>query len=531
MSWTSDTATDFADLLVRLDAFLVDHGHSLPPIYTGTGTGRVSQVLGTATTVQETITVQFTTSTAYAVTGSVAGAMGAGTVGTAFVHSRLSFLVSAGDTAWVAGDTISWIMTPPLTRCRLRGAAAWIAGSGFDVIRVTDGDTASYVSIAANLLPQQAGMKLLKAEEIRSVRLRLYNSASYGPSAYSVEYSDTGADGSWTAAASFTAQTWSSAYEIRTHDIPACGTHLYWRLNLTAANNGYCQLSELTFYTGTAASNPLPWYGDAIWCAPGNGAQDQIYIGAGLQWNSVGAYWCWRLGGMIGYVEANAFTAQPGFFGASWMTLWNSPIPYWFIADGKSVKVVAKISTQYEQCYLGFLDCYMAPGNYPYPLVVGGSMAFQYRGIPALTSSAYRYSDTSENHRAWWTPGGDGNYGHTNYDYGHLLQRKVDASVIAYQGINGNSNTPFIWPYGHRAGSSDVNFQDVRLNLDGSVPLFPIVFHDPTPNCYGEPDGVMAIHGNNQSVENIITNKRIDWLVVQNVMRVGANDYAAYRLS
>ncbi|HWQ10235.1 MAG TPA: hypothetical protein VN436_14035, partial [Holophaga sp.] len=348
MSWTSDTASDFTDLLVRLDSFLVDHGHSLPPAYTGTGTGRVSQVLGTTTTVQETITVQFTDATNYSVSGSVTGSMGTGTIGTAFTHARLGFLVSSGDTAWAAGDTISWVMTPPWARCRLRGGAAHLASTNFDITKVVDGSTGTYTNPLATDLPQWGGIKLIAALEVRSIRLTIHATPGNGPRDYAVEYSDDPGSG-WTVASSWTAQTWSTAYQTRVHDVTACGVHRYWRLRITAANGTNVDLSELTFYTATGGQtlDALNWYGDGIWRAPGNAGVDQIYVGARLIWNEVGACWTWKLGGFAGYVAGNSFEAQPGGYSRAWLSLWNASIPYWFQADGKAVKIVAKVTSQY----------------------------------------------------------------------------------------------------------------------------------------------------------------------------------------
>ena len=56
MSIEIDTASSSADLLTRLNAFLVK-GHTLTPHYTGTGTGLLAGAIGTAVSVQETITI------------------------------------------------------------------------------------------------------------------------------------------------------------------------------------------------------------------------------------------------------------------------------------------------------------------------------------------------------------------------------------------------------------------------------------------------------------------------------------------
>ncbi len=112
MSFEIGTATDVADLMARLNSFLLK-GHALEPAYSGAGTGRITNLIGTASSVLETITVTLTSSTTFDVSGSVSGALGTGTVGTPFTSAVVNFTITAGGTAWQAGDTIVLTMTPP----------------------------------------------------------------------------------------------------------------------------------------------------------------------------------------------------------------------------------------------------------------------------------------------------------------------------------------------------------------------------------------------------------------------------------
>ena len=125
MSWEQGTATSYTDLLDKLNTFLLK-GHSLPPAYAGTGTGTVGGIIGSGTSVQETITVTFTSATAFGVVGSVTGSMGTGTVGTLFTHARASFTITAGGTAFVNADTISFVMTPPWIAKRSSAGSEYI---------------------------------------------------------------------------------------------------------------------------------------------------------------------------------------------------------------------------------------------------------------------------------------------------------------------------------------------------------------------------------------------------------------------
>jgi hypothetical protein len=75
--------------------------------YSGTGNGKLTEVKGGADSVAENITVTFSSATAFAVSGSVTGSMGSGTVGTRFTCPQISFLVFAAATAFVNTDVFT----------------------------------------------------------------------------------------------------------------------------------------------------------------------------------------------------------------------------------------------------------------------------------------------------------------------------------------------------------------------------------------------------------------------------------------
>jgi hypothetical protein len=71
-----------------------------------TGNGHCTEVAGGPDCVAETYTITFTSATAFGVTGSVSGALAAGVVGTQYSKPTIGFLITAGSTAWINGDTI-----------------------------------------------------------------------------------------------------------------------------------------------------------------------------------------------------------------------------------------------------------------------------------------------------------------------------------------------------------------------------------------------------------------------------------------
>lgn len=390
MSVLIGTATDYADLLNQLDTFLTGTGMALTPSFVGTGNGTIAALGGSASVV-ETITVTFTSATAFGVVGSVSGSLGTGVVGTLFTSTKANLTITAGTTPFVATDAFTFAVAPKWTSLR-----------------------------------RTTGVEM-------------------------------------------------------------------------------------------------------IWQAPGNGGLDQIIVGAQIFSNVTADYYNWRLGGFTAFNSSLAFNAQAGYVGgigqanpSPVLPLWNSTIPFWFIANGRRVIVIAKVSTIYASCYLGLLTSYMAPGSFSYPLVVGGSMAFA--NEPGATSSSWRWSYTGAEMKSFAMDV----VGTLSQDYTSVLRLRLVAGIWrGFSSTNGNSAVGAIWPYGF----VNPGQWDWRQDLDGGYSLLPIVLTDPTPNVFGELEGVKAVTGFSNSAENTVTVAGIPHLVVQNVFRNTKADFFAVRLS
>jgi len=274
---------------------------------------------------------------------------------------------------------------------------------------------------------------------------------------------------------------------------------------------------------------PLRWTADAvsqelILKAPGLAGTDEIYCAIRSYESSTSGYYLWDGNGYIGFNAANTFTAQPGAI-AGWlpmMSLWNAAIPYWFVASGRRVVVVAKISTVYQAMYLGFIRPWATPGQYPYPLLVGGAMTGQ-RGR--------NYSVTSPNHRHFTDPGEDTQ---NNANTACMLRGPSGAWLPFQNSYTSSAEVRYdgprpLWPTNYGALSN------LREAPNGRYVLMPIVLtqynavadHD----LFGELDGCYWVSGFNNAAENIVTVGGIDHLVVQNVYRTSVRDYWALRLA
>jgi hypothetical protein len=303
-------------------------------------------------------------------------------------------------------------------------------------------------------------------------------------------------------------------------------------LTITAGGTAFVATDAFTF-----AVTP-PWTSlrrvsasEMIWQAPGNGGLDQIIVGAKTFFSVGGDYYNWRLGGFSAYNSGSPFNQQPSFPGGASqahsspvLNLWNSTIPYWFIANGRRVIVIAKVSTVYACCYLGFLNSYMAPGAFPYPLVVGGSMCWTSNSEPAAGDTRWRWSYSGAEMRNFAIPH-DGVL--SSPTDSQLLLRLASGSWQGFCSSSGDQTFGQVWPYAY----VDRSAWDWRPDLDGGYSLLPIVLADVTPNVYGELDGVYALTGFSQGAENTVTINGVKNLVVQNVFQNTKSQFFAVRLT
>lgn len=530
MAYETGTCTDHLDFMQKLNTFLLK-GHPLPPTYTGTGTGLLTGAIGTASSVQEVITITFTSSTAFNVAGSVSGALGSGTVGTLFTHAKVSFTVTAGGTAWAASDTIVFTMTPPWTRLRWSGGQA-LYNSGFSTpANVYDGSSSTVATVVAGSLPASIGIQLMNAEEVRSFTVQgAVSTVNNSPNAFVLEWSDDGT--AWTAAQTYTGQTAWTGSQVRSFDVSSApGTHKWWRLRFTANNGGTTlDVAEVNFYTATGvpATALIPWSMEAIYSAPGNGSDITNYVGFKLWADAGGDYWNWRLGAFTGYTAGTAFASLPGAMTRPMLTLWNGSTTYWFNATGRRVVVVAKVSTVYVSAYLGLMLPYASATAYPYPQVCGGNLC--YNSEPAVGNAGWRWSTTNGQLENW--PMASGSYS-VPLDLSMQL-RKADGTWQGFQRHTINQAvTGIIQPYAPINTAVENGMVNLRENLDGSYPLLPIFWMETvfqsagSRQVYGEPEGIMATTGHNMTSESTITVGRDTWIAFQNVNKTGKNQFFA----
>lgn len=252
---------------------------------------------------------------------------------------------------------------------------------------------------------------------------------------------------------------------------------------------------------------------------------DEIFVAFQKYADVAGDAYGWRLNGYTGYQSGYTFYLQPGAittgevqgYGSVAIPLWNGTIPYWFIVSARRIMVVAKISTTYQMCYAGFYLPYASPGQYPYPLAIGGSF------IGNGSQLSPRWSGTSGQSSHFWT----------------WLANPTSSMLIRMPGgyWYGDYNKGTLTP---PAGMYPFNQSDcglMRQAVDDALVLTPAEIHQASssPSVYsnklGELDGVYHVAGFGVSAEDVSTFGGNDYLVVPNVFRSGVTDYAAVKLA
>ena len=112
---------------------------------------------------------------------------------------------------------------------------------------------------------------------------------------------------------------------------------------------------------------------------PGNAGADQIFVGI-LEVRDTGpAVFNWQLFGMTGFNNALDLVDQPGFSFlspneiAAFTLLTDGSIEAWFHITPRVLSGILRIGSTYSSFYLGFLNPFATPVEYPYPLYIAGS--------------------------------------------------------------------------------------------------------------------------------------------------------------
>lgn len=234
---------------------------------------------------------------------------------------------------------------------------------------------------------------------------------------------------------------------------------------------------------------------------PGLSNTEEIFIGFQTYQNVAADYYNIRVGGFTGYLSSSTWLNQPGIISAS-ICAHNTNIDYWITLNGQRITGALRVGTPvYEPFYLGKMLPYGRPSQYPYPMLISGTL---------VSGSTLRFSDTSTSH----SMGFKGNSNRMR------LRTPADAQN----------------PYGYPWGNSQLAGETTALRDTATIyPMLPVQLHNnnttyPNGQIWGYLDGVYYISGFNNAVENTLEIDGVEYVVIQDVFRTGFPDYCAIRL-
>jgi len=533
--FTTGTATDYNDLFDKLCDYVSLKGSAFGLEYSGTGTGTLGSYSGGADSVAETFTITATGATTFTVVGSVTGSLPNATVGTPYAEGEIEFTITAGGTAFVSGDQFTISTAPKWTILRKTRGAIVLADSGntgaTGAQNLTDGkiavDNNRRFQASSVSWPFDIEFTFQEAETIADYQICALQSTalSYLPKTWTFDYWTGSA---WSTLDSATDETGWIEGEVRTFTVGSPVAATKYRLHITVGNvSSYLSIGAVRLRRSDTVDAA---FGEAIFEAPGNDGDSEILVGLHPFERQDGDYFDWEIAAFDAYLATSLFRQQAGYHGNLYLPLWDSSIPYWFIVDGRRAIVVAKLNTQYEIAYFGFLDSYFSPEQWPYPIAIGGALAFD-DNPPTWESSSFRWSNATREHRAFT----HSDLESTIYaDEPDRMQMRARDWSGDWRGFFGTLNdaTPyasedfnFVWPVCCGLSLLDVN-------LDDSYSLWPVMLMTSTPNTIGELRGVRVVTGQALTAETMIDDPdyAYRWIAFHNIFRTDRDDFLAIAL-
>jgi hypothetical protein len=212
----------------------------------------------------------------------------------------------------------------------------------------------------------------------------------------------------------------------------------------------------------------------------------------------------WKINTFTGFITSNTFDTQPGRVSYNiGIPMWNTSIPYIFVANGQRVILRANIQNNYQTSYLGKFLPYASPSQWPYPIISAGMLT---------TDALTRYDNTT--YTAWF---------------------KGARNNFAMRFTDGSYRTPQMFPF--QGANTLRNTKSVSTNDEITEPgfwgLHSLVISENTGgfvNNYGELDGIYFISGFSNAVENTIVISGVTYEVIRDVVKTGLKDFIALRL-
>lgn len=547
MSHETGTASSWVDLLKKIHTFLTSKGTAFGLAYSGVGDGVLSGMSGGASSVAETFTITFSSSTVFSVTGSVSGSLPGGTVGTPYSEPEVEFEITAGSTAFQSGDEFVLSTAPPWESKRVcygtKTYSSNFMGTGSGAVaNLFDGCSGPgfgepyrvWGSSGGASLPVTAEIEYFEAETIAEYGVMSGPSSfhtSWAPKDWTLEYWN---GSSWVVLDTQSGQISWTIDEVRNFTISSPVSATRYRLNISdTVNVGGLYMAEWFMRRTVGGFDTLP--SQVIMQAPGNDGDSEINVGIRQFYRLDGDYYNLQFCNFDGFLDNNEFLDQPGISKhASFMPLLDANMTYWIAANGRGVRVVAKVQTQYEMGMCGGYDPFFPPNELPLPLCVGGSMHSGQADWPWgpgsgqdwSSPSLWRYDQNVTRHAmpTHSDPGNGAEQGETSSIFRtNLALRRFDGSYQPFWACRNKlydsfnqvpeTNIGVIWPLSEGPDELDPNFDASYMPLP-----FQLFTHGPI-NPMGQLDGLAWVTGQGISAESLINDGPRQFIVFPDINR------------
>lgn len=506
MQFLNFTATDHYDLLDKMVRELSGEATLNTPAFTGTGNGVLRHLRSTPAGITETWTLTATSATNFTVVGSVSGAMAAATVGTPYDNGFISFVITAGGTAFVATD--NWVFTTTLgtmatgerwevmRACGIKAISASTFLSSWEPWGVIKGDYQPAHNGWSTAIAMYANCWLSwefdRPFDITAFTMQGSATTNKSPNTFSLQWSDDNT--TWTTLQTWSGVTWTAS-EVKSYTISSAspGKRKYWRVYVTSnnGNTSYTEILKLTFpQIYGSGTFDFAIRASAWMKAPGQTGLDPVYINFQIYDRPTADWYNMAINVATGYADVNKIADQPGAHAPMAIPLYNNSTPVNITADGQGVVISAYVNSAIGVSAIACkINSFGVPSQWPYPVLLGA---------PLTTPTATRYSGTI------------------------TLAYKGNRTNLKLRKPNGDWIQPLAWPYQNSA-----TFRTVG----GDHPMLPIVLYETAPNTFGTIPYIQHITGFSNAVGNTVTVGAETWAVWSGPSPAGLNDFFAQRIA
>ncbi len=262
----------------------------------------------------------------------------------------------------------------------------------------------------------------------------------------------------------------------------------------------------------------------------GAAGADNIFVGLKHTETFAGDHYI-ELGGYLSYNASAGFHNQVGAmddmddFSAPAIAVHDSTMEYWFMVNGRRLLMVIKVGTIYEHIYLGFLKQFYTPGQWPYPIFIGGSTV-----LDANKSSTDLW------HAAYWNPNRV-THATSGFEVTSSRLRSLEGSWLQMSNTTDFLGALELEPTWEHTIAPwwRGEMHAVAENLDGTYSLFPSLLSSDdeagATNIFGEFDGVFGISSRGIISEDTITIGGDTYMCFHSTFQTDNNNMCAVKLA